>query len=81
MEIIDNAKGEFVVKVTSLAGRASWLWSIKHVLTTVADQLHRNKWTILFPTEGMSWYTSDNPVVRLNYEDSKNYDFNGGWAN
>lgn len=81
VEIIDNAKGEFVVKVTSLAGRASWLWSIKHVLTTVADQLHRNKWTILFPAEGMSWYTSDNPVVRLNYEDSKNYDFNGGWAN
>ncbi|EGQ8808859.1 hypothetical protein DLH87_25135 [Vibrio parahaemolyticus] len=81
VEIEEDGNDAFIVKVTWLAGRASWLWSIKHVLTTVAEQLHQNSWTILHPANGMSWLTSDNPVVRLNYENEKSYDFNGGWAN
>ncbi|WP_181318372.1 DUF4238 domain-containing protein [Photobacterium kishitanii] len=79
--IEDDGNEAFIVKVTWLTGRASWLWSIQHVLTTVAEQLYQNSWTILHPADGMSWLTSDNPVVRLNYENSKSYDFNGGWAN
>ncbi len=81
VEFEEDGNDAFIVKVTWLAGRASWLWSIKHVLTTVAEQLHQNSWTILHPANGMSWLTSDNPVVRLNYENDKSYDFNGGWAN
>ncbi|EKO3618610.1 MULTISPECIES: DUF4238 domain-containing protein [Vibrio] len=80
VEIEEDGNDAFIVKVTWLAGRASWLWSIKHVLTTVAEQLHQNSWTILYPANGMSWLTSDNPVVRLNYDNGKSYDFNGGWA-
>jgi len=59
-------------------GRQFWLWSIKRALTGTMKVLHQHRWTILKPPKGTVWFTSDNPVVRLNYTPTK-YDFNGGW--
>lgn len=69
----------FVVQASFLPGRASWLWSIKQLLTGVAADLHKNSWTILHPADGHYWLTSDNPVLKLYYNDDLNYHFNGGW--
>jgi hypothetical protein len=79
--VIEEDADKLIVKASRLSGRASWLWSIKHVLTTVAEELHKNRWTILHPADGMNWITSDNPVLRLNYNNESNYNFNGGWRN
>lgn len=69
-----------VLKVETAVGRASWLWSIQHVLEKTAKVLHTHKWTIMRPAEGMQWPTSDKPVVRLNYYGNERYDFRGGWG-
>ncbi|NRF28641.1 DUF4238 domain-containing protein [Vibrio coralliilyticus] len=78
---ITKEDGQLCVDAERLIGRASWLWSIKHVLANIAERLCENKWTILHPAKGYKWYTSDNPVLKLNYYDDDSYDFKGGWVN
>lgn len=68
-------KGEVV------AGRGLWLFSIKHTLTQTINVLHQHRWSILTPPDGLSWFTSDDPVIRLNYYPNGTYDFRGGWGN
>ena len=41
----------------------------------------QQRWTILKPHEGLAWFTSDDPVIRLNYYEPGKYDFKGGWGN
>lgn len=69
-----------LLKAETAIGRATWLWKIQHLLNNTAKVLHQHRWTILRPAVGMSWFTTDNPVIRLNYESSRNYNFNGGWG-
>ncbi len=64
-----------------IAGRSLWLWSIKHTLTKTIKALNKHKWTILHPPKGLTWFTSDNPLIRLNYYGNNQYDFKGGWGN
>lgn len=63
-----------------LLGRSLWLWEIRHALNRTWEALLRHKWTILKPPDGMTWFTSDNPVVRLNFSSETTYDFGGGWG-
>lgn len=67
------------LQAETIVGRSAWLFSIKQVLSRTANVLQNHKWTILRSPHGMSWFTSDNPVVRLNYYSDQNYDFYGGW--
>lgn len=72
---------EFVtLKAETAIGRASWIWSIQYLLTKTANILHGHKWTIMHPAKGMSWFTSDKPVVKLNYYAAGKCDFGGGWG-
>lgn len=76
-EIIE---GEELVKlkIETDTGRASWLSIIQHQMRNTSPILQKHKWTILHSAFGKSWFTSDNPVMRLNYQNGK-YDFKGGW--
>jgi hypothetical protein len=69
-----------ILRVESFIGRSSWLFTIKYLLDNSAKILHKHKWTIVKPAKGYSWFTSDNPVVKLNYLDSNNYNLKGGWG-
>jgi hypothetical protein len=40
--------------------------------------LEEHKWTIMTPAPGLAWFTSDDPVIRLNYYGDGAYDFGGG---
>ncbi|HEX5761282.1 MAG TPA: DUF4238 domain-containing protein [Thermoanaerobaculia bacterium] len=74
-EEFGQLKSELVV------GRGLWLFLIRHLLTRTAKVLHRHRWTILTPPRDLNWFTSDDPVIKLNaYGDGK-YDFKGGWDN
>lgn len=68
------------VKVETAVGRASWLWAVEHSLSLTVAELHRHRWTIMRPAQGMSWFTTDKPVIRLNYHGPGKYDFKGGWG-
>lgn len=70
-----------MVKGETLAGRGLWLFEIQNLLSGRALKvLEGHKWSILKPPPGLIWFTSDNPVVRLNFDDVKNYNFGGGWG-
>ncbi len=68
------------LKVEVVSGRGLWLFGIKRALTKTIDALHEHKWTILSPPEGMTWPTSDNPVIKLNFSGMRNYSLKGGWG-
>jgi len=67
------------IKAESVVGRALWLFSIKHLLSKTAEVLQQHRWTIMAPPKGVEWFTSDDPVVRLNFHNHSKYDFGGGW--
>lgn len=64
-----------------VAGRGLWLWQIKHLLTKTAAVLLQHRWTVLIAPEGTPWFTSDDPVIKLNWYGHGSYDFRGGWGN
>lgn len=68
------------LKAKVLVGRGLWFYAMKHTLTITLEVLHKHKWTILTAPEGLDWFTSDDPVVRLNFRSKEDYDFKGGWG-
>jgi hypothetical protein len=78
IEAIADGGGQ--AKAETIVGRRLWIWQMRHLLTKTLGRLPAHRWTILHAPAGMSWPTSDNPLVRLNFQDSKNYDFGGGWG-
>ncbi|MFN0243482.1 MAG: DUF4238 domain-containing protein [Planctomycetota bacterium] len=68
------------VRSELVLGRGLWLHEIRHLLQNTAHVLRRHKWTILKPPAGSKWFTSDDPVIRLNFHSRHQYDFRGGWG-
>lgn len=68
------------VKAEIVAGRGLWLFSMRHALTKTVDGLLNHRWSILVPPDDLTWFSSDSPVIRLNYYGDDKYDFNGGWG-
>ena len=62
-----------------VVGRGLWFYTMKHTLTTTLKVLHNHKWTILEAPAGLGWFTSDDPVICLNFRSESDYDFDGGW--
>lgn len=73
-----DGSGRILAEAT--VGRRLWIWQMTHLLTETIERLPNHRWTILHAPNGMSWPTSDNPLVRLNFQNSKNYNFGGGWG-
>lgn len=78
-ESVPGEKGG-VIKAETYVGRSTWLHSIRHLLENTSKILLEHKWTIVKPAKGFKWFTSDNPVVKLNFTDPQNYDLKGGWG-
>jgi hypothetical protein len=74
---LPSGGGELGLEV--VAGRAMWMFALRHLLTQTARALEGHKWTILMAPEEMHWATSDDPVIPLNYYEKDRYDFRGGW--
>ena len=69
-----------VLQAGIMRGRSLWHWEIEHRLRNTVKVLRRHAWTILRPPAGMSWLTSDSPVMRVNWIGPNSYDFKGGWG-
>lgn len=68
------------IKVETVLGRGMWLWSMQHLLTNTLSALYRHRWTILAPPDGLTWFTSDDPVLKINFNSNADYTFGGGWG-
>lgn len=68
------------VKVEATSGRSLWLWGQRHTLKGVAAHLHEHQWTILVAPCGVTWPATDDPVIKLNFHSTRQYDFKGGWG-
>ncbi|MGN7919693.1 DUF4238 domain-containing protein [Lysobacter sp. 22409] len=79
VSIIQNASGEATLQAETVSGRGLWIWSLKHLLTSTVDKVPYAGWSILRAPPGLSWPTSDNPLVRLRFISRSNYSFDGGW--
>lgn len=77
--IVDKDQG--VIQAEIVAGRRMWLEKQKFLLTNTSQALLAHKWSIVEPARGFEWFTTDHPVVRLNYYGQGSYDLKGGWGN
>lgn len=78
--IYEEGEEKAFLKIESYIGRSTWLFSLNHILNNTIEILHNHKWTIVRPYKGMKWFTSDNPVIRLNFISQDQYDLKGGWG-
>ena len=74
----ENGQGYIQAEITT--GRKLWLQSQRLVLTETIKALKEHKWCIVRPARGFQWFTSDNPVVKLNDYGNGSYDLKGGWG-
>lgn len=68
------------MKVDSLVGKGMYLFALKHLLTKTVSVLGNHHWHVIHAADGVSFPTSDDPVICLNYNSEYEYDFKGGWG-
>ncbi len=70
------------ISVHTVVGRGVWLHSMKHLLadSDSVRALRDHRWSILRAPNDLNWFTTDDPVVRLNYYSEDKYNFDGGWG-
>lgn len=66
------------VKVDSLVGKGMYLFALKHLLTKTVNVMYKYKWHVIHAADGISFPTSDDPVICMNYSGEHEYDFKGG---
>lgn len=67
------------LRVETDIGRGYWLFQMKHLLTKTANILHKHRWSMIIPPGDVEWITSDDPVIKLNFQAENQFDFGGGW--
>ncbi|MHA6896182.1 DUF4238 domain-containing protein [Ralstonia pseudosolanacearum] len=80
VSITKTSDGKSAIEARTTVGRKLWLWSVRHQLTNTIKKITHSRWTIVHAPAGISWPTTDNPVIKLNFRDAENYDFRGGWG-
>ncbi len=69
-----------ILKVETNVGKGYYFFTIKNLLTNTIRHLLSHRWTLLRTHTDIILPTSDDPVIKLNYFDEKNYNFGGGWG-
>lgn len=68
------------MKVDSLVGKGMYLFALKHLLKKTIRVLEKHQWHIIHAANDISFPTSDDPVICLNYDNEHEYNFKGGWG-
>jgi hypothetical protein len=76
----DPTRGGGRLRVETIVGRQMWLASMRLWLTRSIGALYEHRWSIMRAPDGVTWITSDDPVIRLNYMSEREYNFGGGWG-
>lgn len=75
---VDREKQE--MEMRTFVGKSVYLYSLKFLLTSTIKKVEHYRWHVVHAADGVSFPTSDNPVILLNYYGNNNYDFKGGWG-
>ncbi|MGU9990133.1 DUF4238 domain-containing protein [Bordetella avium] len=75
-----NGEGDGTIRTEMVVGRSLWLWSLRHLLTETIKKVPDSRWTIIHAPDGISWPTTDHPVVKLRYMSADSYTYGGGWG-
>ena len=67
------------VEISTFVGKGVYLFALKHLLTSTVKKVEHYRWHVIHASDGVSFPTTDDPVVLLNYYNKEKYDFNGGW--
>lgn len=73
-------RGVATITAEVLVGRQLWISSMRRMLTSTVRVLHTHSWSVFHAGGDRPFFTSDDPVVRLNYHSASRYDFGGGWG-
>ncbi|MGH7459760.1 MAG: DUF4238 domain-containing protein, partial [Longimicrobiales bacterium] len=76
----DPESGGGWVKAETVIGRRMWIASIRQRASSTWRELLKHRWAIIPAPDEMSWLTSDDPVIRLNYNSPTDYNFGGGYG-
>ncbi len=76
-DLPEEKRVQFTTKM--VVGRGLWFYSMKHLLTSTLKVLPKHNWAILEAPSRLPWFTSDDPVICLNFRSETDYDFGGGW--
>lgn len=68
------------LEVKTLIGKGMYLFSLKRLLTKTVEVTENYKWHVIHAADGISFPTSDDLVICMNYYGDNNYDFKGGWG-
>jgi len=75
--------GDARLETSVVSGRELWLWAIQNALEVTAPKLIASgglTWSIIAPPSSTEWFTSDHPLLRMNYHAWNNVSFGGGWG-
>lgn len=76
--LLDREKS--IVEMKTIVGQGFYLHDLKHLLTSTIKVSERINWQVVHAADGSSFPTSDDPVICLNYNSERDYDFGGGWG-
>ena len=68
------------VKVESYVGKGYYLFALKHLLTNTVKVMYKQNWHVIHSSDEISFPTSDDPVICMNYNSEREYNFRGGWG-
>lgn len=69
----DKEAGKLNINHEYLIGRKSWLAGIQDLLFGVAPLLKNHNWTVVRPSSGFQWPTSDNPVIKCRFKSNGSF--------
>jgi hypothetical protein len=72
--------GGGIVKAETVLGRQMWVSDMRMLLTRTVQALMEHRWSLIRAPDGVTWLTSDDPVIKLNYTSDSEYSFGGGWG-
>lgn len=76
--LLDREKS--IVEMKTVVGKGFYLHDLKHLLTSTVKVSERLNWQVIHAADGISFPTSDDPVICLDYNSERDYDFSGGWG-
>jgi len=72
--------GGGIIKAETIPGRQMWVSSMRLLLTRTVMALMEHRWSLVRAPDGVTWLTSDDPVIKLNFTSDTEYSFGGGWG-